>query len=195
MQKIIDKILNNSEKLCKRSFKKGETVVEGGMLGKRERTLGYVSEGEIKAKNVVGGKNVPMQVFRTGDLFGAAILFADNDEYCSEFVAQKDSEIIFVPENILCDFITEDSGFALEYTKFLTKKLQLLNRKISGYTSKTANDKLLLYLDEKNGYLENLDMSLLAKTLGIGRASLYRAIDELIDKKLIVKKGKDIIKL
>ena len=70
-----------------------------------------------------------------------------------------------------------------------------LNKKISTFTAGNADCKLALYLIEnnENGKLNStLSMSALASTLGVGRASLYRAFDKLENANLIKKDGMDI---
>ena len=77
----------------------------------------------------------------------------------------------------------------------LSNKIDYLNKLISGYSAQSANAKLAHFL------LQNADndtvsieysMTLLSERIGIGRASLYRAIEEFEEAKIITRKGKNI---
>ncbi len=87
---------------------------------------------------------------------------------------------------------------AKNYISFLAKKITFLNSKINSYTAKNAENKLLAYLsqlprDENNQIELKISLSTLAKMIGIGRASLYRSFDKLVDSGAITKLGKKII--
>ena len=85
----------------------------------------------------------------------------------------------------------------MNYIKLLAKKIGFLNKKISAYTAKTTDNKLYTYLLQlprnDNKLVLSTDFSAIAKMLGIGRASLYRAFDKLEKDGLIIKKNKEII--
>ena len=71
-----------------------------------------------------------------------------------------------------------------------------MNLKIDAYTAKTAESKLYSYLlqlpREKNKIVLKTDFSGIAKMIGIGRASLYRAFNKLENDGLIIKNNKEI---
>ena len=71
-----------------------------------------------------------------------------------------------------------------------------MNSKINAYTAKSAENKLYAYLlqlpREKNTVVLPTDMSTLAKMIGIGRATLYRAFEKLEFSGLIIKNDKNI---
>ena len=78
----------------------------------------------------------------------------------------------------------------------MSKKVVYLNRKISTLVAGSAEKKLVAYLLEielDSVCSINVSMSALADMLNVGRASLYRAIDDLENRGLIKKNGKMII--
>ena len=78
----------------------------------------------------------------------------------------------------------------------MSKKVVYLNRKISTLVAGSAEKKLVAYLLEvefDSVCSLNVSMSSLADMLNVGRASLYRAIDDLENRGLIKKNGKMII--
>ena len=92
-------------------------------------------------------------------------------------------------------FIENDSSALKCYLRFMSQKIVYLNKKIATFTASNAESKLALYLTEysvKDEFSLSVSMSELAKTLGVGRASLYRSLDKLVDSKLIERNGSDI---
>ena len=75
-----------------------------------------------------------------------------------------------------------DNAAALGYIRFLSGRICFLNQKLDAFTSSSAEGRIVVWL------LENMDDSRvviprgysdLSRTLGIGRASLYRCLDGL----------------
>ena len=81
------------------------------------------------------------------------------------------------------------------YLTLLSDKIVYLNKKIAVLTAASAEKKLALYIYEhmiNREFTPGTSLSELASVLQMGRASLYRAIDELTEKKIISKQGKKI---
>lgn len=192
-KKLTEELL--AEKNSVLSVKKEEIIYTPE---KFSRSLGIVIDGICRAKNTCGNKSVLLNEFRSGDIFGAAALFTDDDCYVSEIEAVSDCTIIFITQATAEKFIEQDSTFAKNYITFLSDKIRFLNRKINRFTAKTPEDRLLEYLrvqpvaDDGHTIIKT-DMRSLANSLGISRASLYRAIDMLQSENKIIKNGTDII--
>jgi len=81
---------------------------------------------------------------------------------------------------------------ARNYIAFLSSKIRYLNRKIAELSMHGADARLLGYMKAHAGERGEVDMpksmSLLASTLGIGRSSLYRALEKLEADGYISKK-------
>lgn len=192
-KKLAEELL--TEKNSVLLVKKGENIYTPE---KFSRSLGIVIDGICRAKNTCGNKTVLLNEFRTGDIFGAAALFTDDNCYVSEIEAVSDCTVIFITQATAENFIEQDSTFAKNYITFLSDKIRFLNRKINRFTAKTPEDRLLEYLrvqpvaDDGHTIIKT-DMRSLANILGISRASLYRAIDMLQRENKIIKNGTDII--
>lgn len=153
-----------------------------------------MKKGKLSARNRTGRKSVSLANFEKGDLFGSASLFGAEDTYSSVITCTEDAEILFAFEDTVEKLVRTDGDFADAYVRFLSGKIRLLNGKISSYTAKTAADKLYLYIENQpNGVLQNPDMTHVAKALGIGRGSLYRAKDELVSAGLVEESGNDYL--
>ena len=191
-KKLTEKILSEKNSLF--SAKKGETIYTPE---KFSRSLGIIIDGVCRAKNTCGNKSVLLNEFRSGDIFGAAALFTDDDCYVSEIEVVSDCTIIFITQSAAEKFIEQDSMFAKNYITFLSDKIRFLNRKINRFTAKTPEDRLLEYLKvqpvtEDGRVILSTDMRSLANILGISRASLYRAFDTLQSENKIAKNGNAI---
>ena len=80
------------------------------------------------------------------------------------------------------------------YVKFLTQRIHFLNQKIRYLTAGSAERRLALYLLSEIPE-ENVPVTLpisavsLADLLDLGRASLYRAIDQLTEDGFLIRNG------
>ncbi len=160
--------------------------------------LYIISTGEIKAQHIEDGKKVTLNTLGVHEVFGYASLYSpDNDRY-TEMTAGKPSELIFIDAPTVEEIIKSDSRIALEIISALTNKIRFLNKKIDSFVSGDLKKRLLKYLKslpESDGGKIMLpdNMSALARKLGVGRASLYRLMKELINEGIIEKNQNEII--
>lgn len=165
-------------------FRRGEDIYAPHEYRK---ALGVVLRGRAEAVSVRSEKAV-LTTFDTGSIFGAAALFGDR-EYVSHIRATTDCRVQFLPESLLREWFVSYPEISLNYIGFLTDRVRFLNGKIAVYTCDGAAGKLYSWLSsncDDNGEMPKLSMTKLAATLNIGRTSLYRALDELTEKQLIV---------
>lgn len=146
------------------------------------RAIGYFISGTATA--VTNNKsNIVMKKFGAGMSFGAAAVFGEGSSYISTITAQEDCVIQFVSEQKLRELFSLFPVTAVNYISFLSEKVRFLNKKLSIISCTTAEDTVLKYLLESaddNGFvLMPKNMSLLAKSLGVGRSSLYRSLESL----------------
>ena len=151
--------------------------------------IGILLSGSAKcyAKN----SEVIMRTFSSGDIFGVTNLFEQRD--VSVIIATSICRVIFIERSRFQDFLNQDSTFAMNYIRFLTDRLCFLNRKISLYSLDNVERKVYMYIEDNvdsNGDIMIGNMSVLAKTLGVGRTSLYRSLENLCSKDIISKSGK-----
>ncbi len=170
-------------------FKKGETVYDNNRF---KSAIGYIIKGTATA--VSDNKNhAHLKNFTRGMSFGAAALFGGNDCYISKITAKTDLEVLFVTEEELKILFQKYPQTAINYITFLSEKVRFLNQKLNVVsTSGTENTvfKYLTSLADKNGEIRNFkNISLVSKTLGISRASLYRALNELLENGFIIKEN------
>lgn len=146
------------------------------------------------------GREVFLRFIPEGELFGAATLFGreEKNSFCTSVRAKKNCTALMIPAQCVTRILLDHPQTAIDYISFLSDKIRFLNSKIDSYTTDGATDRLLKYLHsrQKNGEsLDNINMSRLAKQLNVGRASLYRSLDELEKNGIIIRKNNTIIVL
>lgn len=159
------------------SIKKGEEIA----LVER---LGCLAKGSARVlvKNTGGAI---MKKLGTGEIFGCAALFGG--DAVTEIKADSDSVIVCLSANDMTDIFTKNPTVSVEYIKYLSSKIRYLNSRIGDFAPAPAEQKVLGFL-KKLSQKQNpikMSMTLLAKELGIGRTSLYRALEALENNNLI----------
>ncbi len=174
--------------LCPEFYNKGERVCDNkrGCNG-----MGVVLEGRLVA--VPNGETrAVLSQFSSGDCFGVAAMFGGNG-YVTKITAARDSKVLFFSEEFLKALFAERPQLAVNYITFLSSRIRLLNQKISLFASADSTARVYSYIlshcDSDGKFDDGGNMSLLAKTLGIGRTTLYREINRLCEQKLINKQN------
>lgn len=156
-------------------------------------SIGIVVKGKAVVRSDCDG--VIINKLNKNDVYGVAALF-DKPTHSTIVQAVSECTIITMDKEFINECIKSNSTIALNYIEFLAKKVTFLNKKINAYTAKSAESKLYAYLLQlpRNGNVLELsiDMSTIAKMIGIGRATLYRAFEKLINSGTITKNEKII---
>jgi len=163
------------------------------------RAMGLVVSGNLRSeKPSVDGEAVVLGRFGPGDIFGVAALFNSSETYVAQVVSQSRSRIIFLSQELLRTLFSRDARISERYISCLSDRICYLNRKIDGFTGGRAETRLARYLFELSEAREEriftlpCSMTMLSRTLDVGRASLYRAMDTLADRRYIRRRGKEI---
>lgn len=174
------------------NFKKGETIYSATLF---PDAIGIILKGEAFA--VTNNRNrLYMKNFTVGTCFGAAAVFSDGEEYVSTITAKTDIVILFISELQLKDIFLKYPKTSLNYISFLSEKIRFLNQKVGLLSASSAEDTVLNYLTtiaDSDSYAKlPRNMTLLSKTLGISRASLYRCLDTLENNGFILKENNTV---
>lgn len=168
-------------------FAKGERIYAPD---DHPKALGVILEGKAEAVSAQRDQAV-LSVFEAGGVFGAASLF-DGGAYVSCVRAVSNCRVQFLPEALLQEWFLSVPQIALNYIAFLTDRVRFLNGKIAVYTCRGVTGKLYSWLNshsDESGAVSKLSVTKLAATLNMGRTSLYRGLEELTEKHLIVREG------
>lgn len=189
---ILNTFLNDS-RIDRRLFEKGEVIFAPTSFS---HSIGIITKGNAVIRRTHSvSDSVILRRIGEGEIFGVSALFSEKTKFISEIIADNDCSAIFFSEGLIRELISKDTNFAINYIAMLSNKIDYLNKLISGYSAQSANAKLAHFL------LQNADndtvsieysMTLLSERIGIGRASLYRAIEEFEEAKIITRKGKNI---
>ena len=186
-----EELLSDALALGAERFSRGETICDPATA---ERALGIVLEGWAEAVAPTRERAV-LAAFGPGDTFGAAALFG-GEGYVSRIRAVTGCTVLLLPEALLRQWFARCPRMAVNYIAFLSGRVRFLNGKIAIFTQDSAQHRLYRWLrancDETGCLPEKLSMTKLAGALSMGRTSLYRAMEELEEAKLIVRDGKRI---
>lgn len=186
--------LSDSGALQHREFADGEVVYDNAHA---MPALGFLVRGGAEVVRAREGCEVYLRSMQSGDVFGAAQLFAESEPYVTVVRAKGKTRVLFLPQDAAEQLMLADPHAALGYIAFLSQKIRFLNRKIATFTAGSATEKLAGYILQYAGadgrFTPPMSYSRMAEALGLGRASLYRAIDELCALGAIRKEQKDLI--
>jgi CRP-like cAMP-binding protein len=129
-----------------------------------------------------------------GDWFGAAALFNDRGEYPSTLTAICPCQVLYLPQETVEELLRRWPAAAENYIRYLSGRIGFLSDRLNSLSAGTAEEKvrqfLLLQADETGAV--DASASDLARALGLGRASVYRAFDALEQEGVLSRQGKTI---
>lgn len=170
----------------------------GDVLFSREacpRSLAFLLSGSaLVYKRAGDGKRLLMNRLAPGDVFGMASLFCDAP-YPVEVIAEHAARAFFIGRERLEAAFSAEPCLARNYIALLSERIHFLNRRIEALAGDDVRERLLSVLDGfANGDAFTLPYSLsqLAEMVGVGRASLYRALDELEREGVLSRDGRAI---
>lgn len=162
---------NIAEKVQKIAIKKGDEI-------SLRESLGCIAIGSARVlvKNAGGAV---MKKLESREVFGCAALFGG--ETVTEIKADSDATIVYLSASDMTDVFMQHPTVAVDYIKYLSGKIRYLNSRIGDFAPAPAETRVLGYLkklSEKQSPIK-MPMTRLAGELGIGRTSLYRALEVL----------------
>ncbi len=189
--------INNLERIidmgyCKLvQYSRGDIILSP--LNTKRRIILIIS-GTADVYSSKKGEGVMLRKLEPGNMSGVSNLFADSP-FESYIIAHEKTELLEIDVDGIKYLIENDKDFAYSYINFLSDRICYLNKKIKYITAKSPEGSLARYLDSvsaENEFTLPLPMNSVADVLNIGRASLYRAMDTLVDQGYIIKDGKNI---
>lgn len=143
---------------------------------------------------------VLLRTMEAGAVFGVHCIFEADILPQSRIVAQKACRVALIPCSLWEEILTKHPETMANYVRFLTQRIRFLNQKIRYLTAGSAERRLALYLlseiaDENVAVELPLSAVSLADLLNLGRASLYRAIEQLTQDGFLIRNGRKYILL
>ncbi len=164
-----------------------------------EKSLGIILKGKISVNKYKENGEVLINYLKTGNAFGGAAVFSKAERYIAELRAETKCVILFVSDEVLKDMFRISEKTMLNYMTYLSDSLVFLNKRLDIFSAGNAEERIKEYIRinaAPNGEgiyeLTIQSYSRLAEYLSIGRASLYRILDDFKAQGLIDKSGKKI---
>ena len=166
--------------------------------GRFENKVGFIYDGECQVERVkANNSNLPLNKLEKYNSFGILAVFSCDNSYPTQVIAKKDSTVVFISKSDILILIKKHPQISLNLLNFISDLIEFLNKKISTFSSDTVEEKVASFLwniyTNQNCRELSLNMSKIATSINVGRASLYRAIDSLSESKIIEFKNKKII--
>lgn len=166
---------------------RGETAYERHRF---RRCLGILMTGRIRVRK----ESLVVSTLQAGDVFGAAALFNEQEDYPTTLTAMEDCRLLLVPQEEVRKLLYRCGAFAEDYVIYLSGRIRFLSSRLDTVSAERGESKLARYLlAAENGTGEvTLSAIQLCQRIGVGRATLYRAFEALETADAIVRSGKTI---
>lgn len=148
-----------------------------------EKRIAFVLAGECEVLH----EKLILNTLKKGDSFGILSIFS-NEPYPTTILAKKESHILLLKKETLLSLIECSPKIAMNVISFLAGRITFLNQKVATLGGSSVVDKCRSYLKDqyhKYGACISLSISSVARKIGVGRASLYRALDILKEKGIL----------
>ncbi len=158
--------------------------------------LALLCDGEAAVLSDSSPKAVPLRGATVGDVFGAASLYSSDWRYETLVRAITECRLLRIPADTVKMLIAHHPIIAENFIRFLSDRICFLNRKITAFTVDSAEAKLAVYLSQcprtADGEITvSGSLTSLADSLGMGRASLYRALSKFEEMDILAREGKE----
>ena len=160
--------------------------------------MGFVLSGKCIAKKTkMHGDDIPLNVFNVSDTFGVLSVLTNRPDFPTCITSVNGCEVAFLSKKDVDYLIDNYPVVARNFIDFLATRITFMNDKISTFSAYNVEQKLATYLLQLSNKIDSetliFSRTQCAKVLNAGRASLYRALDALVEKGVICLDGKKVI--
>lgn len=192
-EKVLSSALQNGD-IESREYEPDEAILSPA--DKYKRAIIFLS-GTAEVYSADNSRNLLLRTFERGQIVGVSNLFSE-DDFPSRVIAARRCSVLEIPPKKFGKILESDKRAMYNFLAFLSGKIRYLNRKIVTLTAGSAERRLAYFLDtsipdERSESAEiTVQMNSLCEMLNLGRASLYRAADKLVEEGYILRTGKTI---
>ena len=139
--------------------------------------------------------SVVMRALHAGDVTGVSALFGGDGVMDSDVTAQTKLTALLFDRAAVLAAVRSDPALAENYIRFLSSRVRFLNGVISRCVGADSAGKLARYLAaqaSEKGERFALNVSRAAAELSLGRATVYRALDALVEAGCVERCGREI---
>ncbi|CDM69990.1 cyclic nucleotide-binding protein [Clostridium bornimense] len=205
MDKLIDKLVKNEifneidSKIIEDIISEVDYYINkynaGQIIAQEEdncNALGFILSGKIEIKRIYScGKEIILNKFGVGEVFGEALIFSKNHNYPATVVALEDTEIFYITKVDMIKLCSKYEKILENFMSLLSDKVIMLNSKIKILSFKSIKHKIVDYILEERKRQNSNEIYLsgnkenIAALLGIPRPSFSRELINLRDMGLI----------
>ena len=192
MNCFLFKGLNSEEETMLKGMLNNPITLPKGTELYKNNAIGILCSGKATVyRKGDSGKEIAIRSIDEGEIFGSASLFGCWKEGLSSIIADGKCSIIYISENSFKEIITAFPRVSINYIAYLTDRIRFLNQRIDTFTADSTENRIYEFLhslSDDEGFIENeFSMAELARRLKIGRSSLYRGIESLEKKGLLLR--------
>ena len=189
----LDTLISGMEKTTL-DFNRSE-LVYSATDGKK---IGFVIDGSLEVRRTKSdGSFAVLNTLKSGDSFGVLSVFSAED-FPTQIYATKRSKVLFISEKEVYDLIEKNPKISKNIIYFLAERIQFLNSKISTVSETHVTDRLFSFIlnecERQSKDEFTLNCKKCSERINSGRASIYRAIEQLSSEGVITYENK-VIKL
>ncbi len=186
------------EGLTPTDFARGEALYAPDAF---PQAIAVVLSGAALVRKVRGdGHRLFLRKLSRGDVFGMASLFGCGEPYPTEIRAESTCRVLFLPKEWLEAAFLREPNLTRNYIALLSERIRFLNRRIetlAGDDMRARAIRMLQDFTREQGRGDTFRLpypkAMLAEALGVGRASLYRALAALEADGVIKFTGRDAV--
>ena len=171
------------------------TFAPGEVVQVSEVALGLILLGRAQVTKTAGKATLRISELRPGNLLGGATLFSKGGQP-TNITAISACKVMFFPQDVFAAMLEADFELTKRYLSYLTARIRFLTDRIESIACPTAADKIMCHLaqcaDNEGRVRIPGGMDALSQTLGMGRATLYRALKVLDEVGRIRREGRAI---
>lgn len=171
-----------------KKYAKGETIFH---RGDRCLTLSFVESGSLIAYSLSeNGSAMTMFEFRSGNIVGANLLFAQNNIYPLNIFCVSDCELVHIEKETVLELL-HNYDFVIQYIKSISRNSEGQNQKINMFFQKTLRENIMHYLElqsvvqRSNRIVLPITKKEFAEHLGVQRPSLFRELKKMREEHVI----------
>ena len=156
-------------------------------------SIGIVINGQVSIVSYLNdGKEIIYNVLKENEIFGNNLIFSSDPYYKGNIITNEDSLIAMVSKKLLCEILSNNNKFMIEYLRISSDFAKKLNNNIKLLSIDNVEERFLFYLHEHQNKIEYSSISSLASLIYVERETLSRLISKLLKQNKIIKKDKTI---